>query len=366
MSVAVADDVVTVRLADGRTAAFHRLALRDACPCLLCRHPFSGQRLFESRNVVPCAHVSAARIDAGTLIVDWSDGHRSVFDENWLMLEAEALDNGARRARPITLWGSELADRLPAGSYDEVVEDAEALRWWLDGLAEYGFSVLNGAPVEEDAVAGIAELFGHVRVTNYGRIFDVNVRADASNLADTASALSLHTDNPYREPTPGLQLLHCLVSSVAGGDSIVADGFRAVAQLSPERLEVLVQQPIRYAYRDDGAELWADVPVVSLDANGVTAAVHLNNRSKGVPVGTPDAVAQWYAAYFELVALLESPSAQVVFRLAPGDVAVFDNLRVLHARTAFEGEGVRRLQGCYADRDALFSSLGVLARTGAG
>jgi gamma-butyrobetaine dioxygenase len=365
VSAVVADDVVTVTLANGRTAAFHRLALRDACPCAQCRHPVSGQRLFESRDVVPDARISAASLDGGTLVVEWSNGHRSTFDEEWLTLEADALDNGARRPRPITLWGSELADRLPTESYTDVVGHEYAFGRWLDELAEYGFSLLTGAPVEEDAVAGIAELFGHVRVTNYGRIFDVNVRADASNLADTASALSLHTDNPYREPTPGLQLLQCLVSSVAGGDSIVADGFRAVARLSPDKLDVLVRQPIRYAYRDEGAELWADVPVVTLDAAGAPAAVHLNNRSKGVPVGTPDAVARWYEAYFELVALLDSPDAQVVFRLDPGDVAVFDNLRVLHARTAFAGEGVRRLQGCYADRDALFSRLGVLARAGA-
>lgn len=366
MSVTVAEDVVTVTFADGRTAAFHRLALRDACPCLLCRHPFSGQRLFESRDVVPGAHVLTATFETDTLVVDWSDGHQSAFEREWLTLEADALDNGARHARPMTLWGSELAGRLPSESYADVVDDTRAFRRWLDGLAEFGFALLTGAPVEEDAVAGIAELFGHVRVMNYGRIFDVNVRADAANLADTAAALSLHTDNPYREPTPGLQLLQCLVSSVAGGDSIVADGFRAVAQLSPEALEVLVRHPIRYAYRDDGAELWADVPVVTLDAHDAPAAVHVNNRSKGVPVGTPDTVGRWYEAYFELVALLDSPDARVVFHLDPGDVAVFDNLRVLHARTAFAGEGVRRLQGCYADRDALFSSLGVLARTGAG
>lgn len=309
MSVDLTADVVAVTFAGGRTAAFHRLALRDACPCELCRHPVSGQRLFESRDVVPGARVAAASLEAGTLVVDWSDGHRSTFDEEWLALEADAVDNGARQPRPITLWGSELADRLPTESYDDVVEDARVLRRWLDGLAEYGLAVLTGAPVEEDAVAGVAELFGHVRVTNYGRIFDVTVRADASNLADTASALSLHTDNPYREPTPGLQLLQCLVSSVTGGDSIVADGFRAVAQLSPEALDVLVRQPIRYAYRDEGAELWADVPVVTLDAAGAPAAVHVNNRSKGVPVGTPDAVARWYEAYFELVALLDSADA---------------------------------------------------------
>ena len=41
---------------------------------------------------------------------------------------------------------------------------------------------------------------------------------------------------------------------------------------------------------------------------------------------------------------------------------VFDNVRVLHGRTDFAGTGTRRLQGCYADRDALRSRLAVLNR----
>jgi hypothetical protein len=62
-------------------------------------------------------------------------------------------------------------------------------------------------------------------------------------------------------------------------------------------------------------------------------------------------------------------------RLAPGDCLIFDNTRVLHARTAFtaapEGTGdaggtgstgERHLQGCYADLDGLLSTLAVLRR----
>ena len=37
-----------------------------------------------------------------------------------------------------------------------------------------------------------------------------------------------------------------------------------------------------------------------------------------------------------------------------------DNTRVLHARRAFSGTGKRWLQGCYADKDALLSTLAVL------
>ncbi|WP_422326832.1 TauD/TfdA family dioxygenase, partial [Trebonia sp.] len=32
---------------------------------------------------------------------------------------------------------------------------------------------------------------------------------------------------------------------------------------------------------------------------------------------------------------------------------IFDNTRVLHARTAFAATGERHLQGCYADLDGL-------------
>src|SRR5262249_61355305 len=126
-------------------------------------------------------------------------------------------------------------------------------RSWLESLSAYGFALLRDVPTREDAVADVAELFGHVRVTNYGRVFDVRVRVDPANLADTSLALSLHTDNPYREPVPTLQLLHCLESDVEGGETVLADGFRAVEHLglnTPGLLTVLTAVPIRYRSRD--------------------------------------------------------------------------------------------------------------------
>jgi gamma-butyrobetaine dioxygenase len=63
--------------------------------------------------------------------------------------------------------------------------------------------------------------------------------------------------------------------------------------------------------------------------------------------------------------LLAQPGRQLNLRLAPGDCLVFDNTRVLHARTAFSmnpGSPERHLQGCYADLDGLASTLAVLKR----
>jgi DUF971 family protein len=56
------------------------------------------------------------------------------------------------------------------------------------------------------------------------------------------------------------------------------------------------------------------------------------------------------------------PERQLNLRLAPGDCLVFDNTRVMHARTAFSVTGGRHLQGCYADLDGLASTLAVLRR----
>ena len=67
-------------------------------------------------------------------------------------------------------------------------------------------------------MARVAEMFGHVRETNSGRIFDVGSVPSPRNLAYTEMPLGVHTDNPYRDPVPGLQLLHCLESSAAETD----------------------------------------------------------------------------------------------------------------------------------------------------
>jgi gamma-butyrobetaine dioxygenase len=53
----------------------------------------------------------------------------------------------------------------------------------------------------------------------------------------------------------------------------------------------------------------------------------------------------------------------LTFRLSPGDCLVFDNTRVLHARTGFDAVGQRHLQGCYADLDGVASAIAMLQRT---
>lgn len=63
----------------------------------------------------------------------------------------------------------------------------------------------------------VVALFGYVRETNYGRHFEVRTTVNPTNLAYTGLGLQAHTDNPYRDPVPSIQVLYCLESSAAGG-----------------------------------------------------------------------------------------------------------------------------------------------------
>jgi gamma-butyrobetaine hydroxylase len=354
-----AGDEVVVRFGDGREARFATAWLRDNCPCPACLHP-SGQRLVEIATLPATLAAETVAVEDGALAVRFApEGHASRYDA--------ALLHGALApapAAPVT-WDAALAP-LPWHRHADVVEDPEARRRWLADADRLGFALLAGVPAEDGAVTRVAELFGHVRVTNYGQLFDVRSVVDPSNLAYTSLALGAHTDNPYRRPVPTLQLLHCLSSTARGGNSTLVDGFTVAARIrdeDPAAFALLTTVPVRYRYADADADLEAEAPVIELDARGEPDAIRFNTRSAR-PAAQPAALVQrWYAAYRSFAVALADPRHAIEVRLRPGDLVLMDNRRVLHGRTGYDSTaGSRHLQGCYADADGLRSTLAVLSR----
>ena len=77
----------------------------------------------------------------------------------------------------------------------------------------------------------------------------------------------------------------------------------------------------------------------------------------------PPTIKRFYAAFKRFQRLANDPGNQLQMRLRPGDLAGFDNRRVLHGRTAFDPSSGRRwLRGCYSEREELESGLRMLAR----
>jgi gamma-butyrobetaine hydroxylase len=335
---------------------FHALWLRDNCHCAECRHE-SGQRLLDTRSIPDDLTVLDVS-GGGELQVSFSDGHVGRYDEAWL--HDHAGPSAPRRRR---LWDATLQSSLPIARHDDVAAGGAPLRDWLRAVDDLGFAVLTGCGTEPGTVTKVAELFGFVRETNYGRLFDVKTVVNPTNLAYTGLGLGAHTDNPYRDPTPTLQLLHCLASSADGGENTLVDAFRVANDLSDEDFELLSSCAVTFRYADADTDLDTDVPVITADVNGDVQSVHYNTRS-AQPFRLPeDVMGDYYAAYQRFGRMLESTDYRIRLKLAPGDLFIVDNLRVLHGRTGYASSGgERHLQGCYADRDGLRSTLAVLSR----
>ncbi|MGW2564035.1 2-trimethylaminoethylphosphonate dioxygenase [Streptomyces sp. NPDC001514] len=351
------------------------LWLRDNCPCPHCRDPRNGQKLFQITELPAGLAVDSVQ-DATTADgapareVVWApDGHRSVYAETWLgthLPGASAAPGDGRTEDDKELWDATgLEGRLPEADWTAYTTDPAVRAGALRSVLRLGFVLLRGVPVRDRQVLDVARSFGYVRETNYGELFEVRVAADPNNLAFTGTRITPHTDNPYRDPVPTLQLLHCLTNAAQGGDSGLVDGFHAAALLraeDPEAYDVLTRVPVPFAFADERTELRAHRPLIGTDPAGRIREIRFNNRSTGTLHQPADVLDAFYAAYRRFAELLLRSELQLEFRLTPGDCLIFDNTRLLHARTAFAESGDRHLQGAYADIDGLASTLAVLRR----
>lgn len=352
---------------------FHALWLRDNAQDPATRSAGNGQRLITLLDIPADTRIAAAEWTGNRLQVRFEPEGKVVdFDADWL--EAHCYDTPATQetgwtGAHITRWDAGLTASVPVARYDDVRANEAARLKWLRSIQRYGFARLAGIPTHDGIPAAITALFGYVRETNYGRMFDVRVEVNPSNLAYTNRGLQAHTDNPYRDPAPGLQILACLQNDVDGGDSIVVDGFQIVARLqaeSPEGFALLAGHSARFEYAGThGIRLRSKKPLIELGPDGELLAVRFNNRSAAPFTDVPyDEMADYYRAYRRMAELVDDPALAVRFKLSPGEAFIVDNLRVLHARSAITSAGNRHLQGCYADKDGLFSSIAALEAQG--
>ena len=361
INIADTGETVEVLWEDGKREAFLAAWLRDNCSCSQCRHT-NGQKLTNIGDFPADISLASAECKNGDLRVAFvPDNHTAYFDSEWL----RACYEGNSHPPPPTLWDAQtLTPDDIARDYTAVSAGGAALADWLGLVVRYGCAILRGTPEKSATVCDIVEWFGFVRETNYGRWFEVRAVVNPNNLAYTGMGLSVHTDNPYRDPPPGLQLLHCLQNSAAGGDSVLVDGFMAakiLADKNPVHAQILADYAVPFRFADTNADLRNRLPVLMFDATGDLSAVNYNNRSIGaLDMPTAEQPA-YYAAYRHFSEILMRPQLNLTFKLQSGDLFIVDNRRVLHGRTAFSGAGGRYLQGCYADRDAFLSTWRILS-----
>lgn len=351
----VADDPprVTAHLAD-RTVNLPALWLRERCQDEAHLDPVTQQRLFDPHRLpVDLRLVSAspdANANADRAWLEFSDGYAGWYDLRRIATDIAAGDE----LPPPRPWDASLS--LSDVRFDwPSIKAGTRLPQAVARFLEYGFILLEGVPRDSERILEVARAFGHPRETNFGRYFEVYSRPDSNDLAYRAVALGPHTDNPYREPVPGVQLLHCLVNETRGGESTLVDSIAvtdALAAEDPRGLELLATIPVRFRFTDDNEALVEQRPIVRRDDDGQVTGVHYSPRLDYLPVLDEDTTRHFHAARRRLGELFADPAFSVQFPLAAGELVMFDNSRVLHGRTAYDpSEGHRHLQGCYIDLD---------------
>jgi len=324
---------------------------------------------FSAEEVRVLRAAAAEVLPDGRLAVTWHpEGLVSHYHPGWLWThrpESPAgsglprrrlwRPGGAPHMQPVRVEGS----AIRAG-------DEAALGAWFTALHVDGLSIVEHLPADPDMVPEIPHRIGCLRNSNFGEIWEVQSRPDADSNAFTSVALAAHNDLCTREYVPGLQFLFCLHNSCSGGDSIFVDGYAVAEQLrveSPADFEVLATVAVPFGTRSRDSDHRFCAPVLELDAAGEIATLRYTWWLRNPMKGDSATIKTFYAAFKRFQRLANDPGNQLHLRLQAGELACFDNRRVLHGRRAFDpSTGRRWLRGCYGEREELESRLRMLGR----
>jgi gamma-butyrobetaine dioxygenase len=352
---------------NGEQIGIHPLWLRERCQDSQSVDPQTGQRLHDPSDLdLNLQYVSLSAPVPGRLAVRFSDGHEANFAERDILAEAAMAPGDYGCPAPL-LWDGKLKD-LPRAAWRANAADTQVAAW-LDAFLRYGFIIFQGVPTDLDHVRQVASMFGWARETNFGITFEVRSKpgAEAIDLAYTPLKLDPHTDNPYRSPVPGVQLLHCVANETTGGLSTLVDGYAVAEALrvrDAEAFRILSTTAVRFLFRDKDTEMMSSAPLVELDATGNVRTIRFSPRLDFVPLLPPAELSAYYRARRVFGRALRSEEFEIRFLLNKGDLVMFDNCRLLHGRTGFDPqEGLRHLQGCYIDIDGPRSKYRVLQRS---
>lgn len=350
----------------GRRRRLHHVWLRDNCGCADCRVAQSGERALFTADIPDGIRPRAARVDdRGVLHVEWPDGHRSTFDPGWL----ERHDYSGPVRSPLReaprLWTA--ADHhqvIQRMAWADVRDDPAVELAFLDAYARAGAAVLTDVPSVEGMVAEVASRLGHVREVAFERVHNVRHDPSGYNVAHTTLPLKPHTDMPSYDWPPSVQMLHFLVNRADGGETVLVDGWRVLADLraqDPDGFDLLTRVEVCWQLYSDTEDTFAVAPLVRLHPDGTIATFRFSNQLALPIQADPDTVGAFYDVYRRLGRMVDDPGYRAAFRCADGDLVVVHGHRVLHGRLGFvAGSGARHLQDVYLEQDDLLARRRVL------
>ncbi|KAM5546223.1 hypothetical protein V8D89_000349 [Ganoderma adspersum] len=360
--------------------------LRDSCQCPSCLHPSTRQKLHRTSDipveVEPVDSPEGVQVSWDGVDVKWDSGHKSFYSREFL--ERHATRKSLREFNRDLLrveWNVKTLRESATHLYIpyEELRTPKGLHAGMTQLTQYGLFFVTGVPTEKTSneeceLRALGERFGELRKTFYGETWDVKAIRNSRNIAYTNVDLGLHMDLLYFQHPPRYQILHCLRNRVEGGKSIFVDAVHVASELRKRdrsAFDTLANLPVTFHYVNDGHHLYRVHPTIQLaDSSSHTSPISFINYSPPfqAPLPRKTPLDQFVPALKTFADMLEDPAVRFEYLLKEGDAVLFDNRRVLHARTEFrereaesnKEETNRWLKGCYLEADAVLDRMRVL------
>ena len=243
------------------------------------------QRLFDPTSLSVEIGIKKAQIKNQILEIDFNDGVNSKLNIESIAQEFNKKDNDIHSIEKVK-WDSKLKTIKNFEFKQDLFESKDMFNI-LMSFYKYGFVIIKKVPTQDNYLVKFANSIGSVRRTNFGEHFNVKSIPNPNDLAYTSLPLAPHTDNPYRNPVPCIQILHCIVNEVKGGFSTLVDGYTVSEILkkeNPEFYDVLTKVKVRFKFIDKDVVLedWSEL--IKLDENKNFKQVRFSPRLDYVPI----------------------------------------------------------------------------------
>lgn len=393
------NEKVSLTFSSGKKVDYNTVFLRDSCTAPESVDKFSQQKLFTTSEISQNLKIEqppeVVETDSGLVLnIVWNQNgqlQKSQYTEEFLeeySSKANIRKDKFFESERVYWSNQELVKDIDSLQieYEDYANNERAFYQACYNLNRYGLCFINNIPrpesqtmSEENAttwpVYKLAEKFGYIKKTFYGTLFDVKNVKEATNIAYTKTFLPLHMDLLYYESPPGLQLLHFIYNSTAGGENIFSDSFRAalhVKETDPVAYEALKKVPITFHYDNNNEYYYYSRPLIVEDESAVEFGIKEVNFAPsfqgplefGITNDKPED-ARLFKDFLRGFNLFDSfvndPKNHYELKVPEGTTVIFDNRRVLHSRLAFSDDagGDRWLMGTYVDGDSFRSKLRV-------
>ncbi|XP_046399887.1 gamma-butyrobetaine dioxygenase-like isoform X2 [Ischnura elegans] len=380
--------------------------LRDNCQCPKCFHSEAFSRTLQMLDFDINCRPTSLKVseDKTSITLHWQDGHESTFKADWL--SERAFTPRARAARLVDYRGNRIlwdardfkrmngddSDNSWRFSYSDIMSKDSSLLAWLEYLQTMGIAMVVGSEPTNGQLRRLADRAAFVRRTHYGELFSVRAKNEPSNVAYTSEKLQIHTDLPYYEYKPGVNMLQCLVQwKGTGGENHLVDSY-AVAELmrhehpneynilsttlvdwtdigqEPEGVEEDIEANVSQRERRAFHSIYR-APVICEDHEGYIVRVNFSQPQRDSHFCVKlSQVSSWYSAFNVFIQLLHSPRYSVTYKLKEGEILTFDNLRICHGRGGYGTDAgmseslERHVKGAYMDWDEVRSRIRTLRK----